>query len=150
MPRYLVLSSAALLVLWVVATVVAIDQGWPYEWGGTGDPGAVGEEWVGKGTLISPPLVTLLAQVLFTGALLLQRRWFLVAGGLGLAILGVLYTVASLGEPIDPTLSDPPAAVRLAFLAGALAGAALLVVLGAITAVRAVREAPSKATATTG
>ena len=129
--RALVSVSAVLLVYWLITTAIAIDQGWPAEFGSVGDPTDVAGEWVSRGTLLSPPLVPMLAQGLFTLLALARRRGWRIVAGLGLAALGVLYTIGGLGEPLDPEASNPPvalyAALRVAGLVGCIALAALAV-----------------------
>ena len=120
--------SALLLGFLLIMTVVSIDHGWTSERGGAGDPGDVSAEWVTRGTLFSPPLAAMIAQAVLTALALLPRRaWQLVAGA-GLALIGVLYVVGSLAEPLDPVASDPNVAVywllRLTGLVGAIALAA--------------------------
>jgi hypothetical protein len=114
--------SSLLLGFWLIITVVSIDHGWAAEFGDAGDPTDVSGKWVSRGTLFTPPL------------------WQLVAG-VGLALLGVLYLVGGLAEPIDPAASDPNVVVYWLLRLVGLAGAAALVVTAAAAAIAAWRRA---------
>ena len=106
MAKLLVPISALLLGFWLIVTVISIDHGWTAELGSVGDPGNVSEEWVSRETLFSPPLVPLLAQAALMALALVRRRVWQIVASVGLAILGVVYLAAGLGEPFDPTASD--------------------------------------------
>jgi hypothetical protein len=131
--------SALLLGFWLIVTVVSIDHGWTAEFGDVGDPNDVSGEWVSRGTLFSPPLAPMIAQALLTALALVQTRiWQLVAGA-GLALLGALYVVGGLGEPLDPVASDPGVVVYALLRLAGLVGAAALVVAGIATVIAARR-----------
>jgi hypothetical protein len=131
--------SALLLGFWLIVTVVSIDHGWTAEFGDVGDPNDVSGEWASRGTLFSPPLAPMIAQALLTALALVQRRiWQLVAGA-GLALLGVLYVVGGLGEPLDPVASDPGVVVYALLRLTGLVGAGALVVAGVATVIAARR-----------
>ena len=139
MAKLLVPISALLLGFWLIVTVVSIDHGWTAEFGDVGDPKDVSGEWVSRGTLFSPPLAPMIAQALLTALALVQRRvWQLVAGA-GLALLGALYVVGGLGEPLDPVASDPSVLVYALLRLTGLVGAAALVVTGIATVIAARR-----------
>ena len=138
-PRRLVACSIALLVLWVLLTFVAVWRGWPAEFNGVGDPDQVGDEWVSRGTLLSPPFAALVAQVVLTILAFIERRWILMFAGLGLGVLGAFFTIALVGEPIHPERSDPPAGLLWLLKALGVAGALGLVVTGVETGVGALR-----------
>jgi hypothetical protein len=131
--------SAIVLGLWLIATVVSIDHGWADELWNVGDPAAVSSEWTTRGTLFSPPLALLIVQAALTGlALLRSRIWRLVAGA-GLALLGCLYVVIGLGEPIDPVASDPHVVAHVLLRAAGLLGAAVLAATGSAAVIAARR-----------
>lgn len=139
MAKLLAPISALLLGFWLIATVVSIDHGWAAEFGDVGDAKDVSGEWVSRGTLFSPPLAAMVAQAVLTALALVQRRiWQLVAGG-GLALLGALYVVGGLGEPLDPVASNPKVVVYALMRLTGLAGAVALIVAG-IAAVIAARR----------
>jgi hypothetical protein len=132
--------SAIVLGFWLIATVVSIDHGWADELWGADDPTNVSGEWVARGTLFSPPLAALVVQAVLTGlALLRGRTWRLVAGA-GLALLGCLYVVIGLGEPVDPVASDPHVVAHVLLRIVGLAGAVALVAVGSAAVIQARRE----------
>jgi len=138
-PQRLVACSIALLVLWTILTFVAVWRGWPAEFSGLGDPDRVGDEWLSRGTLLSPPLTALVAHVAFTLLALVERRPTLLIAGFGLAVVGALYTVASVGEPLHPERSDPPIGLLVLVKVLGVGGALGLVVTGVETGVGALR-----------
>jgi len=138
-PRRLVACSIALLVLWVLFTFVAVWRGWPAELGGIGDPEQVGDEWISHGTLLSPPFWALVAQVVLTILAFVERRWILMFAGLGPAVLGAYYTIATVGEPLHPERSDPPLGLLWLVKVLGVAGSLGLVVTGVETGVAALR-----------
>ena len=133
--------SALLLGFWLIVTVISIDHGWTAELGSVGDPGDVSGEWVSRGTLFSPPLAPLIAQAVLTALALAKGRVWQVVAGAGLAILGVVYLAAGLGEPFDPTASDPNALVYWLLRLTGLAGAVALTAAGVAAAIAAWRQA---------
>ena len=139
--RALVLVSSLVLVYWVVAIAVAITQDWPAEFSTSpsDDPETVGQ-WIVRGSLISAPLAPILAQVVLTGLALLERPGWRIVSGFGFAVLGVVYTIGTLGEPLDPERSDPPVLVYAGFRVLGLAAALSFVALGGLTAIGAIRE----------
>jgi hypothetical protein len=139
--KLLVPVSALLLGFWLIITVVSIDHGWAAEFGDVGDPTDVSGEWISRGTLFTPPLAPLVAQAALTALALVQRRVWQLVAGVGLALLGVLYLVGGLGEPIDPAASDPNVVVYWLLRLTGLLGAAALVVTGAAAAIAAWRRA---------
>ena len=139
--KLLVPISALLLGFWLIVTVISIDHGWTAELGSVGDSGNVSDEWISRGTLFSPPLVPLLAQAALTALALVRRRVWQIVAGAGLAILGVVYLAAALGEPLDPTASDPNAVVYWLLRLTGVAGAAALTAAGVAAAIAAWRQA---------
>jgi hypothetical protein len=139
-PRRLVVVSIALLVFWAVATLVAVQAGWPAEFGDLGDPNDVSGEWASRGTLVSPPLLPMVLQALFTLVVFVDRRVPVGLAGLALAALGALYAIGGLGEPLDPARSDPPAALYWGLKAVGVAGGLALVVTGVETVAAAIRD----------
>jgi len=139
--RALALVSCLLLVYGLVAAVVAITQDWPAEFSTTpaDDPDTV-VQWIVRGSLVSAPLAPLAVQIVLTGLALLERPGWRVFAGAGFALLGVVYMIGNVGEPLDPERSDPPVIVYGAFRVIGVAGALALVVLGVLTARSAVRE----------
>jgi hypothetical protein len=133
--------SAMLLGFWLIVTVISIDHGWAAELGDVGDPDDVSGEWVSRGTLFSPPLVPMLAQAALTALALVRRRVWQVVAASGLAILGVIYLAAGLGEPFDPTASDPSLVVYWLLRLVGLAGAVALIAAGVSAAIAAWRQA---------
>ncbi len=132
--------SVGLLAFCVVSTPVAIEQGWPAEFGGLGDPDDVADEWMTRGTLISPPLAPMVVQALLTPLALLRRPAWRTVAGLGLAIVGALYVVGGFGEPFEPVRSDPPVVLYAVLRFLGIAGGIALAVLGLVTALAAIRS----------
>jgi hypothetical protein len=132
--------SAIVLGFWLIATVVSIDHGWADElWGNAGDSTNVSGEWLARGTLFSPPLAALVVQAGLTALALLRARIWRLVAGIGLALLGCLYVVIGLGEPVDPVASDPRVVAHVLLRIVGLAGAVALVVVGAAAAIQARR-----------
>jgi hypothetical protein len=121
-PRRLVVVSIAVLVYWAVATLVAVQAGWPAEFSGLGDPSDVSGEWASRGTLVSPPLLPMVAQAALTLLVLVDRRSALAVAGFGLAAIGALYAIGGLGEPLRPDRSGPPLALYWILKALGIAG----------------------------
>lgn len=140
MAKLLVPVSSLLLGFWLIATVVSIDHGWAAELGSVGDPDDVSGEWVTRGTLFTPPLAPLVAQAALTALALVRRRVWQIVAAVGLALLGVVYLVAGLGEPLDPAASDPSIVVYWLLRLVGVAGAVALVVTGAAAALAAWRH----------
>jgi drug/metabolite transporter (DMT)-like permease len=81
----------------------------------------------------------MIAQAVLTALALVRRRgWRLVAGA-GLALLGALYLVGGLGEPLDPVASDPNVVVYALLRITGLLGAIALVAAGAATVIASLR-----------
>lgn len=93
------MAAIALLLLAVIGTVIGIVARLPYQFGGQGDPERVMEDFLSKGTAVSPPVVALLA--LIVGAFLATRAGALGRIGSGiLALLSIVFVVATVGELI--------------------------------------------------
>lgn len=89
--------AIALVVFAVIGTAVGVVGSLPYQFGGIGDPGRVSEDFVAKGTAISPPLVALVVLVI-ASAIAAQRGLIGRVGSGLLAILAGVFIVATLGE----------------------------------------------------
>jgi hypothetical protein len=125
--RRLLLVSGALLVYWVAMFVLAVTQDWPAEFGaGEEDRPETIPEWIWRGSLVHAPLPPLVAQLVFTGLVQKRARRWRMIGGFSLAVVGALYTIGGLGEPLRPELSDPP---RVPYLALRAVGVALSLAL---------------------
>ena len=124
--RRLVSVAVLTLLVWTFGTVIAVVAGWPAQFGGPGDPGNVAGEFVGRGTAFSPPLLPMIALMVFI-VLALSRRWWGAVGALGMCFLAVLTFIGSLGEAFAPSTPDVPRAVLVASgVVGGLLSAALL------------------------
>jgi len=139
--RWLVLASCLVLVYSVFTAVLAITLDWPAEFGTSpeDDPETIAQ-WIVHGSLVSAPLAPIVAQIVLTGLALLRRPGWRIASGLGFVVLGVVYLIGNLGEPLDPERSDQPVLAYIALRGLGIAAAVALVGLGAWTAARAVRE----------
>jgi hypothetical protein len=81
----------------VAGTAIGIAAGLPYQFGGVGDPARVSEDFIGKGTAVSPPLVAL--AILLVAMALAARDGVVGRVGSGvLALLAAVFFVATLGE----------------------------------------------------
>jgi hypothetical protein len=138
--RRLLLVSVALLAFWILATILAVAQGWPAEFAGLGDPDDVSGEWATRGTLISPPIYLVGAQGALTLVLFLDIRLLRGIAGFGLAALGAYFAIVGFGEPFDPQLSDPPVALYAVLKGVGIAGSLGLVWAGVETAVSTFRD----------
>jgi hypothetical protein len=98
--KLLVLSSVLYLASATASTILAIKDHLPAQFGGIlrGDNVAI-DFLTWMGTAISPPMVMLLAQIVFTICALQAGRAGAV-GIAGLTVLGGMYTMGQLGEPI--------------------------------------------------
>jgi hypothetical protein len=99
----------------------------------------VSGEWVGRGTLVSPPIWPFLVQIALTLVAFLDSRLMVGVAGFGLAILGAIYAIAAFGEPFDPVLSEPPVALYAVLKGVGIAGSLGLVWTGVETGVDALR-----------
>ncbi|MBI1880634.1 MAG: hypothetical protein HYR94_20860 [Chloroflexi bacterium] len=98
--KRLILIAVLNLILQSIGAAIAIAQKLPYEFGGTGDPNNVAQDFVrGGGTALSAPLVPLLVLVVFIVLSLRQDWWGTLAVG-GITLLAMLFTVAGWREPI--------------------------------------------------
>jgi hypothetical protein len=106
--------GAALIAYAIVGTAIGIAARLPYQFGGVGDPARVAEEFVTRGTAVSPPLVAL---AILAVAILIAAQRGLVGriGSALLAVLGAVFIIPTLGE---------------LFGAGAFSGIAQLFVIG--------------------
>lgn len=106
--RGLLLASLGYLISASVGTSVAIATHLPAGFLGILRGYDVGRDFLTIGTALSPPLVMLVAQVIFTACLFGRGRVKLV-GVIGLTILGACYTLGQLGEPIVSHALTPAA-----------------------------------------
>lgn len=134
--------SGVLLAYWVVMAALAISQEWPAEFDTTAadDPETIGE-WVARGSLVHAPLAPLVVQAVLTLAACLRGRGWIVAAGVGLALVGAVYTIGFLGEPLlEPERSDPPLLLYVGVRVVGLGLVAAMIALGVLSAVRAMRR----------
>jgi len=128
-PLFLVVG--AILVFSAIGWVISVVFEMPGEFGDLGDPDNVLAESVTRGTLLAAPLTTLIGLVVLSLLIWRGNRWLRSVGLLGMMILGVLFVVGNLGEPLDPEASDPPLALLLVWRA---IGTGLSVSLAALAA----------------
>jgi hypothetical protein len=96
----LVASSLLYMVLALVGAAIALGENRPAAPGGlsTGLP-ALRDFLYGNGTALSPPLYMLIIQVILTYLALRSARWRTL-GVIGLTVLGLLFGMGMLAEPI--------------------------------------------------
>lgn len=118
----------------VAGTAIGIAAALPYQFGGVGDPARVSEEFIGKGTAVSPPVVAL--AILIVAMAIAVRGGVVGRVGSGLlALLAAVFFVATLGELVG---AGAFSGLTQAFVvAWSLIGAAIIAAMG----VFAVREA---------
>jgi len=98
--RILELSSLSYLVSASVGFVLASTYYLPADFLGYLNGQDVARDFLTfKGTALSPPLVLLVLQLIFTTWVADDSRWGWI-GMVGLTILGVFYTITQLGEPV--------------------------------------------------
>jgi hypothetical protein len=107
------------MLLALLAGLVAIDQNLPGEFAGSHTGLTAAQDFLyGIGTAISPPLLTLLLQLVLLMLAPRSDRWGTLAV-LGLALIGSLTFIGALGEPINfrifnPATFDPRKALLMA------------------------------------
>ena len=125
--RPAVIAAGLYLAYSAVATLVAVDQGLAYEFGGRGDPTNVSGEWVAHGTGLSAPLAPLVGLAVCAVLALWRDRWWGAVGAAVIAALGALFLVAGAGEGF---WADRFGALAKLLQAVGFALAAALVILG--------------------
>jgi hypothetical protein len=138
--RRLVSVSVLLVVVSIVGTVLAWWQPVLYD---PGDPTPTVGELIIQGSIVSIPLPPLTALVVFT-LLAPNRRWWGTLAVVGLCLLAVVFTAASLAEVLDPYTPRYPSAVLFpSVVVYILLGLSLLVsgIAELVNRVRARRQA---------
>ena len=119
---------AALLVLNAAGLIISVVAELPTEFDTTPDPDNVLEDSVSKGTLLAGPMTAMAALIVAAVFVRWGGRWLGALGFVIAIVIGVLFTIGSFGEPLQPEASDPPVAFLVAWkvvgvgLALALAG----------------------------
>jgi hypothetical protein len=129
--------ALALLAFAVVGTAIGIVARLPYQFGGVGDAAGVSEDFLSKGTAVSPPVVALV--MLVVGIVVALRPGLMGRLGSGLLLLlaGVFF-VATIGEVIGASAFRGP--TRIFVIAWNLLGAVLIAGMFASGAREAVRR----------
>ena len=127
---------AAVVVLELLATGLAVALNLPAQFGATGTDAAA--EFASRGTAISPPPLPL-AVLAAAAGLALRRGAATVAGALAVGV-GVLFAIGSLGEATAPATPDVGKAV---LVGSGIAGVAiaLALVTGGVRAIAKGRRA---------
>ncbi len=98
--KRLVTVAVLNLILQFIGAFLSIAKKLPYEFGGTGDPNHVAQDFVhGGGTALSAPLIPLLILAVFLIITFRRDRWGTIAIG-GIILLSILFAVAGSQEPI--------------------------------------------------
>jgi hypothetical protein len=130
--------ALALLAFAVVGTAIGVVARLPYQFGGVGDAARVSEDFLSKGTAVSPPIVALVILVL--GIVVALRPGLMGRLGSGLlALLAGVFFVATVGEIIGAGAFTGPTQVFV--IAWNLLGAALIAGMFAFGAGEALRRA---------
>ena len=97
---WLFISSILYLVSASIGTFIAFQQNLTANFGGIlQSRDIVSDFLIINGTALSPPLPFMIIQLLFT-VLILKKGKSVTVGVIGLAVMGAIYTLAQLGEPI--------------------------------------------------
>lgn len=98
--KRLIVVAALNLFLQFIGAAISIARKLPYEFGGTGDPNNVAQDFVrGGGTALSSPLIPLLVLAVFVVLASRQDGWGILAVS-GITFFAILFTIAGLQEPI--------------------------------------------------
>ena len=98
--KRLVLVAVLNLILQFIGAAISIAKKLPYEFGGTGDPNNVAQDFLrGGGTALSAPLIPLLVLVVLVILAFRRDGWGILAVG-GITLLALLFAVAGSQEPI--------------------------------------------------
>jgi drug/metabolite transporter (DMT)-like permease len=117
--------GAFVLVFQIAATIVAVALDLPAQFGDVGTDAA--DEFASRGTAISAPLLPLVVLALALVLLRRRDRWATVACVV-MAILGVLFTIGSIGEALADTTEDVSRAVLVGSgIVGSVLGVGLVV-----------------------
>lgn len=125
--KRLVACSLVYMVIALIGAAVAIAEHRPSEAGGwtTGLP-AARDFLYGNGTAMSPALYWLIAQAILTRLATRNGRWGAV-GVIGLSVLGLLYGV---GELIEPIVFEASNAFEKTIIAGLIVVPLVMMLLG--------------------
>ena len=105
--KWLVISSILFLISNIIGTVIAFQKGLTADFGGFLNGQDILKDFLTtNGTALSAPLPFMILQFLFTLLALRMGRVGKV-GVAGLVVLGAIYTIAQLGEPILLKLLTP-------------------------------------------
>ncbi|MGH9088450.1 MAG: hypothetical protein ACRDYZ_10130 [Acidimicrobiales bacterium] len=110
-----------------IETGIGVAAGWPAQFMGKGDPGKVASQWVSVGTAISPPLFLFIALGI-GGALafVVKGRVWRVVGGALLTLIGLISTVATLGEVAAAATPAVPRGAQWSCLIGTVVSVVLV------------------------
>jgi len=105
--KLLVASTIFYIVIALLAGLVAIVENLPAEFGGSSTGLPVTQDFLyGMGTAISPPLYTVMIQIVLLIVALRKDHWGTI-GVLGLALIGLLTFIGALSEPINRKIFNP-------------------------------------------
>jgi hypothetical protein len=110
--RALRVGVPILVVVIAAEAVLSIVAGWPYQFGGQGDPHKVLSDFASHGTALAPPLFLLVPLVIVALGLQLSRGWR-VAAAILLVPLAAIMTVGAAGETLAAATPDVPRAVQI-------------------------------------
>jgi hypothetical protein len=123
--------ALALVAFAVVGTGVGVVARLPYQFGGVGDAARVSEDFLSKGTAVSPPIVALV--ILVIGIVIALRPGLMGRLGSGLlAFLAGVFFVATVGEIVGAGAFSGP--TQIFVIAWNLLGAVLIAAMFAFGA----------------
>ncbi len=100
------------LAIILVEAVVSIVARWPHQFGGSGDPHHMFQEFVTNGTALAPPLFIVAGLLVVAAFIGRQDRWGLVLTVFAV-VLGGIMVIGSLGEALAAATPDVPRAVQI-------------------------------------
>ena len=105
--KLLTASTILYMLLALLAGLVAISENLPAEFGGSSTGLSVRQDFLyGMGTAISPPLYTVIIQLVLLMLAPRKDRWGML-GVLGLALIGLFTFIGVLSEPINRRIFGP-------------------------------------------
>jgi hypothetical protein len=129
--------ALALLAYAVVGTVIGIVARLPYQFGGVGDAARVSEDFLSKGTAVSPPIVAIVMLIVAIAIALPQGLVGRLGSGL-LALLAGIFFVATLGEIFGASAFSGP--TQIFVIAWNLLGTVLIAAMFAFATREALRR----------
>jgi hypothetical protein len=139
--RALRIGVPVLVLVIAAEAVLSVVAGWPYQFGGHGNPHQVLADFATHGTALAPPLFLFVPLVLVALGLQLSRIWR-VAAAILLVPVAALMTVGAAGEALAAATPDVPRVVQIVggaadtILSAAMLITAVIALIGVVQARR--------------